>query len=246
MNLLLSTVSFSFDSVANIGMYEETIRKIFLEEFPTINALNAPDVVPPEIPRFVLISHHGFSTLVVTSNMIQLTTKFDEAFSSQWEKRCKPYLQKKTVLISCFLREIGINVRYTGLTINSLFSTKGSSVQQIERKFVKQKLIANLDLYDIMQKQTFVYKDTFFINLQIQNQRYPDLKLHGFETVSDVAEDEKCAVLVIDINDRKVANKERSYISSEKVLDEIFEINNSFMKFGFESIVSGGESLCLN
>ena len=51
-----------------------------------------------ESPRFVLFSHHRFSTIVITSNMIQLSTRFDNNFSEDWSERCKPYLEKKVNL----------------------------------------------------------------------------------------------------------------------------------------------------
>lgn len=246
MNILLSTCSFAFSEMLRNSNLVEKVKKAFSEEFPNATTINTPENAPPELPRFILYSHHGFSTVVITSNLLQLTTKFSEEYSLNWNNACKPYLESKLKLVYNFLNECSVKIKYSGLTINSIFKTKESSVKQIEDSFIKQKVISNLSLHDVMQKQTFGYKGKYFVNLQIQNQRYPVIEKNGVNPVSEQKENDKAVSIVLDINDRQIANKEKSYISSKTDFDEILGIAEKIINFGLEKITEGGSSLCLN
>ena len=96
-----------------------------------------------------------------------------------------------------------------------------------------------------MQKQTFGYKDKYFVNLQIQNQRYPTIEKNGVNPVFEQKENDKAVSIVLDVNDRQIANKDRSYISSKNDFDEILCITEKIINFGLEKII-GGSSICLN
>lgn len=246
MNILLSTCSFAFSEVLRDNNLVEKVKEIFSEEFPNVTTVNTPENAPPELPRFILFSHHGFSTVVVTSNLLQLTTKFNEEYSLNWSGFCKPYLESKIKLVYRFLEECAVRIKYSGLTINSIFQTNENSVKLLGDAFVKQKVISNLSLHDVMQKQTFGYSDKFFVNLQIQNQRYPAIEKNGVNPDFEQKENDKAVSIILDINDRQIANKEKSYISSKADFDEILSIAEKIINFGLEKITVGGYSICLN
>lgn len=246
MNILLSTCSFAFSSNINGANNEETVRNTFSKEFPNITVVNTPTNAPVEIPRFILLSHHGFTTIVITSNLLQLTTRFNDEYSSDWNNRCKPYLESKIQLVYDFFASIGMKVKYSGITVNSIIQTDNDSVKLIEEKFLKQKAISDLQLYDVMQKQSFGYKDKFFINLQIQNQRYPAIEQNGINPVFNQKESSKTVSVVVDINDRQISNKDENYCSSRESFHEILTINEKIISFGLRNIIEGDKVLCLN
>lgn len=245
MNILLSTCSFAFSETLRNANLVEVVRKIFSEEFPNVTTVNIPENAPAELPRFILLSHHGFSTVVITSNLLQLTTKFSEDYSLNWNGFCKPYLETKLKPVYTFLDECAEKIKYSGLTINSIFQTEENAVKLLGDSFIKQKVISNLALHDVMQKQTFGYKDKYFVNLQIQNQRYPTIEKNGVNPVFEQKENDKAVSIVLDINDRQIANKDCSYISSKNDFDEILCITEKIINFGLEKII-GGSSICLN
>lgn len=246
MNILLSTCSFAFTSNLDGKSVADNVRNCFEKEFPNITVVNSPENAPAEIPRFILLSHHGFTTIVITSNLLQLTTKFSEEYSSDWNNHCKPYLESKMQLVYNFLKSSDIKVKYSGITVNSIFQTQDDSVKLIEKKFLKQKILSDLQIYDIMQKQSFSYKGKYFVNFQIQNQRYPMIEQNGLYPVLNQKENLKSVSVVVDINDRQISNKDNNYCSTKEDFDEILDINGRIIAFGLNNLVEGDMNLCLN
>ena len=244
MDVLLSTATFIFNPQGVINSCKDIVFNVFQNEFPVINVLESSVSAPIEIPRYIMISHHQFSTVVVTPNMVQLTTKFNENFSIDWIGKCKGYLEKKVDLIFKFFAQIDIKPRYCGLTLNSVIPVEENGADLIEGLFLKRKLISNLPLYDVMLKQSFSYKNKYFINLQIQNQRYVQNQILNFDTPELIPETAGKIGLVIDINDRMVANKNISYISSMDTFSSILIIADDILNFGLKNFVKKGEIEC--
>ena len=246
MSVLLTTASFIFDSNIAIENYEKIILNSLNSEFPFVNKVTLPANAPTEIPRFILSSHHGFSTIVITSNMIQLTTRFNNEYKVDWEGKCKPYLEKKISLLYKFFKESGINIKYSGVTINATTQTDIDSVKIIENKFIKKATISNLPLYDVLLKQTFVFEDKYFVNLQLQNQRFTQNDLVVRNTVFGLPENPNIIGILLDVNDRKIANSEANYFSSKNSFDKILSIINKIINYGFDNLINGEETVCLS
>ena len=221
MSVLYSTATFIFSNISDISSKTTLVSDVFSSEFPEISSLNTPKDAPVEIPRFVLFSHHKFSTIVITSNMIQLSTRFDNSFSEDWIGRCKPYLEKKVNLIFNFFKVLNMNPKYCGLTVNSILTVDNSSVTKIENLFLKKKFISNLNLYDVLIKQSFEFEDKYFINLQLQNQRYQQNQMTNLENIQILPEMNNKIGITLDMNDRKIANRSRAYFSTKESFEKI-------------------------
>lgn len=246
MSVLLSTISYIFDSNVAIDNYETVIMNNLREEFPFINKVTLPANAPTEIPRFILTSHHGFSSVVITANMIQLTTKFNNEYKSDWNGKCCPYLEKKAILLSSFFEKYGINIKYSGVTINATAQTNSDSVKKIENKFIKQTVISDLPLYDVMLKQTFVFEDKYFVNIQMQNQRFTQNEGVVLNTVFGLPESSNTVGFVLDINDRKIANSDARYFSNQEAVSKIMSIISKLISSGVENLINKEDLICLN
>ncbi len=244
MSVLYSTATFIFSNISDISSKTTLVSDVFSSEFPEISSLNTPKDAPVEIPRFVLFSHHKFSTIVITSNMIQLSTRFDNNFSEDWIGRCKPYLEKKVNLIFNFFKVLNMNPKYCGLTINSILTVANSSVTKIENLFLKKKFISNLNLYDVLIKQSFEFEDEYFINLQLQNQRYQQNQMTNLENIQILPEMNNKIGITLDMNDRKIANRSRAYFSTKESFEKILIIADDVLKSGLANLVSKGEIQC--
>ncbi|MBR5964679.1 MAG: hypothetical protein IK015_00980 [Treponema sp.] len=244
MSVLYSTATFIFGNISDISSKNTLVSDVFSSEFPEISSLNTPKGAPVEIPRFVLFSHHKFSTVVITSNMIQLSTRFDSNFSEDWIGRCKPYLEKKVNLIFNFFKALNINPKYCGLTVNSLLTVDDSSVVKIENLFLKKKFISNLNLYDVLIKQSFEFEDKYFINLQIQNQRYQQNQITNLESLQIQPEMNNKIGITLDMNDRKIANRSRTYFSTKDSFEKILIIADDVLKSGLDNLIRKGEIQC--
>ncbi|MBO4859759.1 MAG: hypothetical protein J5527_14690 [Treponema sp.] len=244
MSVLYSTATFIFGNISDISSKSTLVSDVFSCEFPEISSLNTPKDAPVEIPRFVLFSHHKFSTIVITSNMIQLSTRFDNNFSEDWIGRCKPYLEKKVNLIFNFFKVLNINPKYCGLTVNSLLTVDDSSVTKIESLFLKKKFISNLNLYDVLIKQSFEFEDKYFINLQLQNQRYQQNQITNLESIQILPEMNNKIGITLDMNDRKIANRSRAYFTTKDSFEKILIIADDVLKSGLDNLISKGEIQC--
>ncbi len=244
MSVLFSTATFIFETISDIESKNELVNSIFKTEFPEITVANTPNNAPVEIPRFILFSHHKFSTIVITSNMIQLSTKFDNSFSEDWIGKCKQYLENKVKLIFLFFESLGVKPKYCGLTVNSVLSTEGDSVKKIENQFLTRKFISNLRLYDILIKQSFDFEDKYFINIQLQNQRYQQNQISDFRTLLSLPESSDKIGITLDINDRKIANKSKEYFSTTDAFEKVLIIADDVMKSGLNNLIENGEIKC--
>lgn len=244
MSVLYSTATFIFSNISDISSKTTLVSDVFSSEFPEISSLNTPKDAPVEIPRFVLFSHHKFSTIVITSNMIQLSTRFDNNFSEDWIGRCKPYLEKKVNLIFNFFKVLNMNPKYCGLTVNSILTVDNSSVTKIENLFLKKKFISNLNLYDVLIKQSFEFEDKYFINLQLQNQRYQQNQITNLESIQILPEMNNKIGITLDMNDRKIANRSRAYFSTKDSFEKILIIADDVLKSGLDNLIRKGEIQC--
>lgn len=244
MSVLFSTATFIFEPISDMESKNEFVNSIFKTEFPEITVINSPSNAPVEIPRFLLFSHHKFSTVVITANMIQLSTKFDDSFSEDWNGKCKQYLENKAKLIFRFFESLGVKPKYCGLTVNSVLSTKDDSVTKIENQFLTRKFISNLKLYDILIKQSFVFEDNYFINIQLQNQRYQQNQISDFRSLQSLPESNDKIGITLDINDRKIANKSKVYFSTTDAFEKILIIADDVMKSGLNNLIEKGEIKC--
>ena len=183
MSVLYSTATFIFERFSDITSKNTLVSDAFSSEFPEISTLNTPEDAPVEIPRFVLFSHHGFSTVIITSNMIQLSTKFDNNFSEDWIGRCKPYLEKKVNLVFNFFKELNINPKYCGLTVNSLLTVDNSSVAKIENLFLKKKFRRKIKKKNIFVKEIEIFEfDTILmLDFWFWNEVFEVLKLKNMQ-----------------------------------------------------------------
>lgn len=176
--------------------------------------------------------------------MIQLSTRFDNNFSEDWIGRCKPYLEKKVNLIFNFFKILNMNPKYCGLTVNSILTVDNSSVAKIENLFLKKKFISNLNLYDVLIKQSFEFEDKYFINLQLQNQRYQQNQMTNLDNIQILPEMNNKIGITLDMNDRKIANRSRAYFSTKESFEKILIIADDVLKSGLDNLVSKGEIQC--
>ena len=244
MSVLYSTATFIFEMLPDIASRAKIVSDAFASEFPNISTLNTPSDAPVESPRFVLFSHHKFSTIVITSNMVQLSTRFDNDFSEDWTGHCKPYLEKKVNFIFNFFDLLTINPKYSGLTVNSLLTVDNSSVERIENLFLKRKFISNLNLYDVLIKQSFDFEEKYFINLQLQNQRYQQNQITNLQNLQIFPEMNDKIGVTLDINDRKIANHSGRYFSTKESFGKILAVADNVLNSGLDNLVNKGEIRC--
>ena len=84
--------SLSFERIQNFRQQILDIEKKLGDHFITpLNILPIPDDAPPEIPRIIARSKQNHTELIVSSNNLQISTKFDDNYNKKIDK-CFEYM----------------------------------------------------------------------------------------------------------------------------------------------------------
>jgi hypothetical protein len=221
-----SSFNLIFPPVQNIRerlfLLEEQLAEYFTKPFTLIPL---PNEAPVEIPRISATTHHGFSTLNLSLNSLQLITNFNNNFGENWEN-CENYLRERIFKIVNILRPLFSHQIYCGLTINLMEKTAGKSLDLLLKNFSSEKSFDKI--YDLFTKYTFTADDNYYINIQLQNQR---LIFNQFANghLKEIEQDNLIGI-ALDINDRYAVNYIPGYLSNEEKIDRIFKLSNVILK----------------
>jgi hypothetical protein len=236
MTIMNSGFNLIFPPVQNIREKIFWMEEQLAEYFPGPFALfPLPNEAPIEMPRISATTHHGFSTLNISLNSIQLTSNFNSDFSGNWEK-CESYLRERVLKIVNILTPLIKYQIYSGLTVNLMEKTEGEARNQL-LKFSSNRDSLN-KIHDIVTKYTFVADDTYYINIQLQNQRLLSPPVPGL-----LAKEEQSNLIGIslDINDRYAVNYHTGYFSDAKKIDTIFKLSSEVIKNKLHTFIYEGK-----
>ena len=223
MHILTSTATFLFSAVDNIATQKERIKELVHQEFPIFRFIPISDEMPLEIPRFIARSHHGFSSISISPNMLQFTTRFNEDFSSDWKGKCESYITDKTDYLLPCINHLSTNILYCGLTIRVRASTSDS---HLLKKYIQKKSISNLSLNTIDVQESYIFEDSLFLNIQFQN---------------NVRNNASPLDIIVDINDRYSANTIPHYKSNFDVFKRIKEISSNILENKLTDLINKGD-----
>jgi len=200
--------------------------------------LPIPNEAPPELPRITAITPHGFSSLNVTLNSFQFATNYSEDFSRDWGK-CVEYINSHIFKVCDALQPFFSRILFSGLTLNLLLHTQEkNAVEVLADSFLKTGVHANI--YDFMQKYTFVSGNSYYINIQMQNQRLPQIQPNFFGSLKDFEASNRIGI-TLDINDRYSANYTPGYFSNAEKIRAIIDLSGDIITNKLESFVTTGE-----
>ncbi|OJF76361.1 MAG: hypothetical protein BKP49_07780 [Treponema sp. CETP13] len=241
MKVISSTATFFFSPVQNIREKVFELENLLQNDYPKpFNLITLPDVAPSEFPRITATSHHGFSSLAISTNSIQFTTRFNLDFCDKWEEKCKPYLMEHIDRLFIATKNIFSNMFFCGLTINTLENGYSSSTATIVENQIKHTFIKNATPYDIEMKQAVVHDKKYYINIKIQNLRVlPGTNVLG-KSLKDIEKHDTIGI-TLDINDRYAANYQKNYKSSTDVFWGIFKLANTIICSKLNLLYTKGE-----
>lgn len=241
MRVVFSTATFLFNPIKDLSSKKDYVNGILRDEFPKFNYFPLPDDAPCEIPRILANSHHGFSNISISTNILQFATTFNDDFCSSWAEKCSPYIKKKVDLIAPLFDNIFEDMLFCGFTVNAVADTDINSVDVIKQKHLKHSFATNWQLYDVEIKQTFKIENKYYLNIQLQNQRLPiNLIEQNYSLISDVEDNNKIGI-VIDINDRYSANYNKNYKSSIDTFYNILKISDNVITDKIYNLINNGE-----
>lgn len=208
------------------------IKKTFLEIYdkdlksrynpPTI--LPIPDGAPTNVPLIVMQSLSNHTQLVLTKSSISIGTSYDEAFNSSWDK-CENHLLEKVRDVFLFIEALqSVKINFIGLVAQIIKDEYDDASKYIFENLLN--FASTQSVYDTECKLTYVLKDKYYINLEIQNVRLFNGKpmINSTEFVPVVSDDnvQNKLVVSIDINNRYSFNFNKTKSTTDN--DDVNEI----------------------
>lgn len=245
MIILNTNMNISMETAASNTQIKKTFLEVYEKDLkerynpPTI--LPIPDGAPTDVPLVIMQSLSNHTQLILTKSSISIGTGYDDNFNTDWNK-CEKHLLEKVKDVFLIIEAIeSIKINYIGLIAQIIEDENTDASEYIFDNLLK--FTSNKSVYDTECRLTYVLKDEYYINLDLQNIRLFDGKpvMTGSETTSinKKANIENKLAITIDINNRYSHNfnKENREIGKESVDQIVLYTNNIVNNLG--SIVKG-------
>lgn len=220
------------------------IKKTFLEvyekslktKYTPPSILPIPDSVPTNIPLIIMQSLSNHTQLVLSRSSVSIGTSYDENYSSSWDK-CEKHLLEKVNDVFLFINALeGIEINYIGLVVQIIKNDYDNASLYIFDNLLKFK--SNQNVYDAECKLTYVLKDEYYINLQIENVRLVNGKPVVSETDFEGDDSQNQLLMSIDVNNRYSYNFKKNRSIKEENVSEIVSYTRKIVE-NLDSIVKG-------
>ena len=181
--------------------------------------------VPPEMPRIAVSSKNNHSNLQISLNQIQLTTKFDENFQTDFSK-CYEYLKNRIIVVNEITKTISEGRMFFNGIVSQFVDDKVSDVKKDIISCLYKNELLDENIFDILSKLTYIKDSTYYVNVTVNNIRDNNL----IEALG----------VQLDINSRYNFNynKEKKYID-EQVLNKLQDLYENIVINHFTEIIKG-------
>jgi len=178
--------------------------------------IGTPDELPPEIPRMIFSSQHGFSQIVIS----QISVVLNVTYSPDWQldiSKGEQYLLDRCDKLFDLLKVAGEDAPFfSGLTtrVQIPCTNRRVPVYYLNKLLVSDD--TNNSVFDLDVRKVQVVDEKYFSNVQLQNYRTWGLS----PTPQDILQlSERTCVeqgiqIIGDFNDRYSFNEQRIYRSS--------------------------------
>lgn len=199
--------------------------------------LNLPPQIDENVPRIIVQSKNGHSTLNISLSNVAFTTLYDNEYVNNWDL-CNKYINSRVSKIY-ELVDILTEKRnyYVGLTVFfELNDIDDVAVNIIKNKLLNKDLSIFNSLYGVACNFVYVVNEKYFVNLSIHDVRN---NLDSYGKIIN-GEMQRSIGIVLDINDRYVLNKNNAYISNCDSFNEINSIVNKIMNNEIVNFINNG------
>ncbi len=240
---------FIIDSKVNV-VYEEVegiVKKFYIssdyleESFEEAEYYPLPEDAPAGIPRFVLKSKGGYSELYFAKNIMQLETKYDGAYRSDWALCAENISQKIDGIYKVLDMIAEGKYLFSGIKVRVIYDEEQKNgTQRLKDSILK--INSQRELFDIDCKLTYV-DNGWYINIALANVRsYEEEDLdQDVMRPGMLKEGGTNAIMVtIDVNDRYSYNADISTTSSGQSMKKMIQKVGEIMK-NMPTIIEKGE-----
>ena len=237
---MLVSVSYKrIDELKKIFFNNEKLLKNYFNE---ATVLPIPDDASLHFPRIITTTLHEHAQLSISPVTTTFEVFYNEGYEKSWAA-CFSYLINKISKVFDFLDKItDQNYNNIGVISNVVLD----EIQENARQKLLDVLFRNTNIrniYGIDVKYTFIEKDNFFVNINLQNVRKykeninPDLA----GSLSDSNQVIESIGAIIDVNDKYGFNSYPNYKSKRDNLSIIMDIMSEIINKKLISLVERGE-----
>lgn len=213
------------DILDQINLIKEKMENFFPADAYLTFGVPSTFPVPPEMPRITVSSKNNHSNLQISLNQIQLTTKFDENFQTDFSQ-CYEYLKDRIMVVNEITKIISEGRMFFNGIVSQFVDDKISDVKKEIISCLYKKGLSNEDIFDILSKLTYIKDKTYYVNVTVNNIRENNL----IEALG----------VQLDINSRYNFNynKEKKYID-DQVLNNLQDLYKNIVMNHLKEIIEG-------
>ena len=228
--------SLSFERIQNFRQQILDIEKKLGDHFITpLNILPIPDDAPPEIPRIIARSKQNHTELIVSSNHLQISTKFDDNYNKKIDKCFEYMVNIINTTINSFSFFLDDKFLCAGI-VSRIISTQEDPMKFLEEKFINIK--SNKEPFNFTEKVVYVIDDKYYVNFQIFNLRTYEGKVNA-NNRPILSQSKHNLCIEIDINDKYGFNNDEKHICNENTIIDITNKAKQSININIEKILKG-------
>lgn len=212
---------------------EEKLKKSFLQT----TLLPVPDEAAPEIPRVIANTPGSHSMLNMGLTVAAFNTNYDNDFVSNWDK-CVAYVKRHTDVINSFISELTDTREYVGHITNIDIEDATDGVDRLKKILFDNARYG--DAAELSCKFTYIVDETYYVNITVANkEKYNAEVINNRVYLNETTA--KLLSVLIDVNDRYAASRNRDYVSDQAAIDRIFELTTDFINNKLSTFIESGE-----
>lgn len=214
------------DILDQISFIKEKMRDFFPTDAYFTFGVPSTFPIPPEMPRITVSSQNNHSSLQISLNQIQLITKFDENFQTDFFQ-CYEYLKDRIMVVNEIARTISEGRMFFNGIVSQFVDDTISDVKKEIISCLYKKGLSEEAVFDILSKLTYIKDNTYYVNVTINNIRENNLA-------------EEALGVQLDINSRYNFNynKEKKYID-EQALNNLQDLYENIVMNHLTEIIEG-------
>lgn len=241
MLILDSKVNVVYEEVEGIVKKFYTSSSYLEESFEEAEYYPLPEDAPAGIPRFVLKSKGGYSELYFAKNIMQLETRYDGEYRTEWGLCAENISRKIDGIYNVLDRITEGDYMFSGIKVRAIYDEEQKNgTQKLQDSILK--INSQNELFDVDCKLTYVYGG-WYVNIALAN-----VRRYGEE---DAAQDimrpgmlkeggANAIMVTIDVNDRYSYNTDIKTTSSSESMKKMIQKIGGILR-SMPTIIEKGE-----
>lgn len=222
-----SNVTLNFERASKIRRMANTVEDVLSEFFQAPAVVPVADEADPSIPRFVLTSKHGHSTITISQAHLAFETNYSGSFQTDLSAR-QDYVQQRVAKLFELAEKLELRPLFTGASTNMRMQYSG----QDDGKFMDRMFPATMgaplpkQVYEGLRKITTEVDSKYYCIIIRELYRIWHRDGDSLARMPKEAAIERGVAVLCDFNDRLAYNVNDAYFTNRSMGQHI--VNECF------------------